>query len=130
MRTITNQSSPDKVKVTPRSNPPLFTPSTPSDEYLDAEDSYEDDDIDDHMLAKLNKFMCSLKGKKLTMFRILMEMVNKHTITIKELETLVTEEKEKCEILERKVQYEEARNDELCLKKVQILMFILMILPP
>ena len=68
------------------------------------------------MLAKLNKFMCSLKGKKLTMFRMLMEMVSKHTITIKELETLVTEEKEKCEILERKVQYEEARNDELCLK--------------
>ena len=68
------------------------------------------------MIAKLNKFMCSLKGKKLTMFRMLMEMVSKHTITIKELETLVTEEKEKCEILERKVQYEEARNDELCLK--------------
>ena len=65
------------------------------------------------MLAKLDKFMCSLKGKKLTMFRMLMEMVSKHTITIKELETLVTEEKEKCEILERKVQYEEARNDEL-----------------
>ena len=111
-----DQSSPDKVKVTPRSNPPLFTLPTPSDEYLDAEDSYEDDDIDDPMLAKLNKVMCSLKGKKLTMFRMLMEMVSKHTITIKELETLVTEEREKCEILERKVQYEEARNDELCLK--------------
>ena len=68
------------------------------------------------MFAKMEKFMCSLKGKKLTMFRMLMEMVSKHTITIKELETLVTEEKEKCEILERKVQYEEARNDELCLK--------------
>uniref|UniRef100_M8BNU6 Uncharacterized protein n=1 Tax=Aegilops tauschii TaxID=37682 RepID=M8BNU6_AEGTA len=27
-----------------------------------------------YMLAKLNKFMCSLKGKKLTMFRMLMEM--------------------------------------------------------
>ncbi len=60
------------------------------------------------MLAKLNKFMCSLKGKKLTMFRMLMEMVSKHTITIKELETLVTEEKEKYEILEWKIQYEEA----------------------
>ena len=103
-----DQHSPDKVKVTPRSNPPLFTPPTPSDEYLDAEDSYEDDDIDDPMLAKLNKFMCSLKGKKLTMFHMLMEMVSKHTISIKELETLVTEEKEKYEILERKVQYEEA----------------------
>ena len=59
-----DQSSSDKVKVTPRSNPPLFTPSTPSDEYIDAEDSYEDDDLDDPMLAKLNKFMYSLKGKK------------------------------------------------------------------
>ena len=111
-----DQHSPDKVKVTPRSNPPIFTPPSPSDEYLDAEDSYEDDDIDDPTLAKLNKFMCSPTGKKLTMFRMLMEMVSKHTITIKELETLVTEEKEKCEILEQKVQYEEARNDELCLK--------------
>ena len=43
-----DQISPDKVKVTPRSNPPLFTPSTSSDEYIDAEDSYEDDDLDDH----------------------------------------------------------------------------------
>ena len=61
------------------------------------------------MFTKLNKVTCSLKGKKLTMFRM-------HAITIKELKTLVTEEKEKYEILERKVQYEEARNDELCLK--------------
>ena len=61
---------------------------------------------------------------------MLMEMVSKHTITIKELETLITEEKEKYEILERKFQYEEARNDELCLKLVQISMFTLMILPP
>ena len=86
-----------------------FTPSLdPPHQILDPQDSYEDDDIDDPMLAKLNKFMCSLKGKKLTMFRMLMEMVSKHTINIKELETLVTEEKEKYEILERKVQYEEA----------------------
>ena len=56
-----------------------------------------------------------LKGKKLTMF-LYAYGDGKHTITIKELETLVTEEKEKYEILERKVQYEEARNDELCLK--------------
>ena len=50
------------------------------------------------------------------MFRMLMEMVGKNTVTIKELETLVTEEKEKYEILEQKVQYEETQNDELCLK--------------
>ena len=55
------------------------------------------------MFAKIKKFMCSLKGKKLTMFRILMEMVSKHTNTIKELETLVTEEKERNELLEQKV---------------------------
>jgi hypothetical protein len=72
--------------------------------------------MNDPMFAKIDKFMCSLKGKKLTMFRMLMEMVSKNTITIKELETLVAEEKEKYEILERNVQYEEARNDELCLK--------------
>ena len=83
---------------------------------VDAEGSYEDNDLDDPMIAELNKFMCSLKGKKLTMFRMLIEMVSKHTITIKELDTLVTEEKGKYEILERKVQYEEAWNDELCLK--------------
>src|SRR5215216_2341399 len=47
---------------------------------------------------------------------MLMEMLSKHTITIKEIKTLVTEEKEKYEILERKVLYEESRNDELCLK--------------
>lgn len=111
-----DQNSPDKVKVTPRSNPPLFTPSTPSDEYLDAEDIYDDDDIDYPMLAKLSKFMFSLKGKKLNMFCMLMEMVSKHTITIKGLETLVAEEKEKYEILEIKVQYDEALNDELCMK--------------
>src|SRR3989337_236532 len=51
-----DQNSPDNVKVTPCSNPPLFTPSTPCDEYLDAEDNY-DDYIDDPMLAKLNKFI-------------------------------------------------------------------------
>ena len=86
------QSSHDKVKVTPRLNS-FSLVSTPSDEYLDAEDHYEDDDLDHPMFAKMNKFMGSLKGKKLTMFRILMEMVSKHTNTIKELETLVTDEK-------------------------------------
>ena len=50
-----DQHSPDKVKVTPRSKPPLFTPSTPSDEYLDAEDNYDDNDLDDPMFAKLKK---------------------------------------------------------------------------
>ena len=54
------------------------------------------------MLAKLNKFMCSLKGKKLTMFRMLMDMVSKHTITIKELEALVTEGKENMKSLSGK----------------------------
>ena len=110
-----DQSSHDKVKVTPRLNS-FSLASTPSDEYLDAEDHYEDNDLDHPMFAKINKFMCSLKGKKLTMFRILMEMVSKHTNTIKELETLVTEEKERNEILEQKVLYEEAQNDALCSK--------------
>ena len=97
-----DQNSPDKVKVTPHSDPPLFTLSTPCDEYLDAEDNYDDNDIDDPMFSKLNKVMSSLKGKKLTMFRMLMEMVSKHTISIKELETLITEEKKNMQSLSGK----------------------------
>ena len=51
-----DQSSPDKVKVTPRSNPPLFTLSTPSDEYLDAEDNYDDDNDDTEKTARIGFF--------------------------------------------------------------------------
>ena len=99
-----SQITPDKIKVTPRSNPPLFTPSIPCDEYIDAEDNYDDDDdddIDDPMIAKLTNFMCSLKEKKLTMFCMLMEMVSKHTITIKELVTLITKEEHDSSNLEK-----------------------------
>ena len=110
------QASLRKIKVTPWVNPPLFTPTPSSDEFLDVEDDNDEDDINDPLFEKMSKFMSFLKGKKLTMFRMLMEMVSKHTITIKELKTLVTEEKEKYEILKWKVQYEEARNDELCVK--------------
>ena len=40
-----DQSSHDKVKVTPRLNS-FSLACTPSDEYLDAEDHYEDNDLD------------------------------------------------------------------------------------
>src|ERR1041385_3393121 len=41
-------------------------------------------------------------------------VVGKHSTTIKDLEILVTEEKENYALLERKVDFEEARNDNLC----------------
>src|SRR3954462_2972803 len=43
-----------------------------------------------------------------------MDVVGKHTTTIKDLETLLAEEKENYALLERKVDFEEARNDNLC----------------
>ena len=55
------QTSSDKVKVTSHSEPPLFSPRTPNDEYLDAVDNHEDNDENDPMYAKLEKIMCSLK---------------------------------------------------------------------
>src|SRR4051812_18544099 len=58
--------------------------------------------------------MGSLKGYKLKMFQLLMDVVGKHSTTIKELEILLIEEKENYAILERKVDFEEARNDNLC----------------
>ena len=58
--------------------------------------------------------MSSLKGNKLKMFQLLMDVVGKHSTTIKDLETLLAEEKENYAILERKVDFEEARNDNLC----------------
>ena len=51
-----DQSSHDKVKVTPWLNSSSLV-STHSDEYLDAEDHYEDNDLDHPMFAKMNKFM-------------------------------------------------------------------------
>lgn len=97
------------------SKPTSIYSSTPSDVYLDAKDHDRDYNMNDAMFSKTNKVMCSLKGNKLIMFLMLMEMLTKPTITIKELKTLVIEVKDKCEILERKVLYEESCNDELCL---------------
>src|SRR3954466_5443420 len=41
-------------------------------------------------------------------------MLGKHSTTIKDLEILLTEEKENYALLERKVDFEETRNDNLC----------------
>src|SRR3954464_7811588 len=48
------------------------------------------------------------------MFQLLMDVFGKHSTTIKDLETLLAEEKENYAILERKVDFEEAHNDNLC----------------
>src|SRR3954464_5731515 len=48
------------------------------------------------------------------MFQLLMDVFGKHSTTIKDLETLLAEEKENYAILERKVDFEEARNNNLC----------------
>src|ERR1041384_1489422 len=48
------------------------------------------------------------------MFQLLMDVVGKHTTNIKDLETLLAEQKENYAILERKVYFEEDRNDNLC----------------
>src|ERR1041384_3864144 len=48
------------------------------------------------------------------MFQLLMDVVGKHSTTIKGPEILLAEEKENYAILERKVDFEEARNDNLC----------------
>ena len=52
--------------------------------------------------------MGSLKGNNLKMFQLLMDVVGKDSTTIKDLEILLTKEKENYALLERKVDFEEA----------------------
>ena len=58
--------------------------------------------------------MSTLKGSKLKMFHYFMDVVSLQTTNIKNLETLVAEEKENYVLLEKRVDVEEARNDKLC----------------
>src|SRR3954462_553601 len=88
--------------------------SEPHDEFHDAESDDAHATCEDLLFAKVNKMMSSLKGNKLKMFQLFMDVVGKHSTTIKDLEILLTEEKENYAILERKVDFEEARNDNLC----------------
>ena len=58
--------------------------------------------------------MSPLKGSKLKMFHHLMDVVSLQSTNIKNLETLVAEEKENYVLLEKRVDVEETRNDKLC----------------
>src|ERR1041385_667868 len=86
-------SSSAKIKVTPIDESFMFT-SEPHDEFHDAESDDTHAMCEDLLFAKVRKMMSSLKGNKLKMFQLLMDVVGKHSTTIKDLEILLTEEKE------------------------------------
>ena len=65
--------------------------------------------------AKMHKSINSLIGRKLIMFHCLVDMVGKIISATKELKALATKQKENSDILKRKVDFEEARNDKLCM---------------
>src|SRR4051812_44420121 len=107
-------SSSAKIMVTPIDISFMLPSETPNDEFDDAEGDDANTSYEDFLSVKVNKMMGSLKGNKLKMFQLLMDVVGKHSTTIKDLEILLTEEKENYAILERKVDFEEAQNDNLC----------------
>ena len=107
-------SSSGKIKVTPYDESFMLSSETPNDEFHDAEGDDANNACNDVLFDKVNKMMGTLNGKKLMMFQLLMDVVGKHTTTIDELETLLTEERENYTLLERKIDFEEARNDNLC----------------
>src|ERR1044071_7023226 len=83
-----------KIKVTPIDVSFMLPSETPNDEFHDAEGDDANTSYEDLLSDKVNKMMGSLKGNKLKMFKLLMDVVGKHTATIKDLETLLAEEKE------------------------------------
>ena len=99
-------SSSAKIKVTPIDVSFMLPSETPNDEFHDAEGDDANTSYEDLLSDKVNKMMGSLKGNKLKMFQLLMDVVGKHSTTIKDLETLLAEEKENYAILERKVDFE------------------------
>src|SRR3954470_5034480 len=103
-----------KIKVTPIDESFMLSSKTPNEEFHDAEGDDANVACEDLLFVKVNKMMSSLKGNKLKMFQLLMDVVGKHSTTIKDLEILLTEEKENYTLLERKIDFEEARNDNLC----------------
>src|SRR4051812_14352155 len=92
----------------------MLSSETPNDEFHDAEGDDANGACNDVLFDKVNKMMGTLKGKKLKMFQLLMVVVGTHTTTIDDLETLLTEERENYTLLEQKIDFEEARNDNLC----------------
>lgn len=102
--TPTSAYWPRQSKVPFSPNPPLFTPKPPTEIFHDAEVECDEEEG----LNKVHKIMFYLKGKNLAMFHSLMDIVGKHTKTIGELQTLLAEEKERNDFLERNGQIEEA----------------------
>ena len=86
-------STSGKIKVTPIDDSFMLSSDAPNDEFHDAEGDDENDACNDVLFDKVNKIMSTLKGKKLNMFQLLMDVVGKHSTTIKDLEILVAEEK-------------------------------------
>src|SRR4051812_26530202 len=107
-------SSSAKIKVTPIDVSFMLPSETPNDEFHDVEAEDANTSYEDLLSDKVNKMMGSLKGNKLKMFKLLMDVVGKHSTTIKDLEILLAKERENYATLERKVDFEEARNDNLC----------------
>ena len=107
-------STSGEIKVTSIDDYFMLSSEAPNDEFHDAEGDEGNDACDDVLFNKVNKIMGTLKGKKLKVFQLLMDVVGKHTTTIDDLEILLTKEKENYALLERKVDFEEARNDNLC----------------
>src|SRR3954471_19745349 len=107
-------SSSTKIKVTPIDVSFMLPSETPNDEFHDAEGYDANVTYEGLLFDKVNKMMGSLKGNKLKMFQLLMDVVGKHSTIIKDLEILLTEEKENYALLEKKIDFEEARNDNLC----------------
>src|SRR3954467_8685270 len=103
-----------KIKVTPIDVSFMLPLETPNDEFHDAEGDDANASYEDLLFDKVNKMMGSLNGNKLKMFQLLMDVVGKHSTTIKDLEIRLTEEKENYALLERKIDFEEAQNDTLC----------------
>ena len=111
---VPSSSSSGRIKVTPKVDY-LSSPSNAStDEFHDAEDDSDSDEDGSAQIEKMFKLMGNLKGKKLKVFQTVMEVVSNQSTYIKELETLINEEKENYSLLERNVDREEARNDHLC----------------
>ena len=77
----------------------MFSSSTTNCEFHDAEESNET--CNDVVFEKINKVMSTLKGSKLKMFHYLMDVVSSQSTNIKNLETLVAEEKENYVLLEK-----------------------------
>src|SRR3954468_13913435 len=86
-------STSTKIKVTPIDVSFMLPSETPNDEFHDAEGDDANFTCEDLLFDKVKKIMGSLKGNKLKMFQFLMDVVDKDSTTIKDLEILLTKER-------------------------------------